>query len=821
MAKRVFLHIGAPKSGTTFLQTVLWNNRAQLDSADVLLPGKNLFDYNLAITAIRNPRPRNNLQRKAKATWRRLREEIDDWSGDAIITNEWFVRATDEQAAQAREELGGVELHIVHTARAFVHQIPAAWQETLKVGRGWSLADFIAGLDDDEAQWSWWTLDPALAVARWAGDLPPSHVHVVTVPPKGSDPALLWKRMAGVIGVQPDGYDVTAAQQNESLGAEAARLLERMGPVLRTAIDADEGHWTEQYRWIRRYLGHEVLVPLGGSRIGVNSEQAAALHERSVTSTAALEQAGYDVVGNLDDLRLSEPPPGSRDPSEVTDAEMLDVAGPVVAELLTRIRDTTLHAEAITEAAPAVAEVPAGSEVPAQAEASSPTEAPAVTDHGTPERKRRRGRGGLMTRQIDDTRGAPAAEAGPARPDSERVYFLLFSADGADGITRTVFSLANKLVETYSIEIISLYRRRKRLFYPLDRRIVVTNLEDARPIGPKGKPIGGRVRARDVPKERGRMRALLDRRRSRLAPEPAAPDMSLLTDLLLRRKLRSLDPGVLVSTRPALHAAAATYAPRDVITVGQDHLNFQSRAEMPGVMRLVQDSVRRMDSFVVLTKGDLRDYGEALSDADTVVEAIPNAVPWTVGDAAPLDSKIAIAAGRFVARKGFPRLIETFEPVARAHPDWELHIYGKGEDGEVIEREIHERGLEDQVILQGHTDEFAAKLAGASMFVSGSHAEGFPMVIVEAMSHGLPVISFDIPRGPADIIADGENGRLIPDDDLAGFSAAWQQLIEDDQLRREMGAGAHATAQQYEIDAIAGRWEALFTQLRERRRMLR
>ncbi|MGH3476076.1 MAG: hypothetical protein ACRDQD_04475, partial [Nocardioidaceae bacterium] len=182
MAKRVFLHIGAPKSGTTFLQTVLWNNRAQLDSADVLLPGKNLFDYNLAITAIRNPRPRNNLQRKAKATWRRLREEIDDWSGDAIITNEWFVRATDEQAAQAREELGGVELHIVHTARAFVHQIPAAWQETLKVGRGWSLADFIAGLDDDEAQWSWWTLDPALAVARWAGDLPPSHVHVVTVP---------------------------------------------------------------------------------------------------------------------------------------------------------------------------------------------------------------------------------------------------------------------------------------------------------------------------------------------------------------------------------------------------------------------------------------------------------------------------------------------------------------------------------------------------------------------------------------------------------------------------------------------------------------
>lgn len=793
MARRVFLHIGAPKSGTTFLQTVLWNNRDRLRADGVLLPGDDLFDYNLATTAIRNPKPRNKLQRRAKATWGRLRSQIESWPGDAVITNEWFVRATAEQAAQARRDLADTELHVVYTARAFVHQIPAAWQETLKLGRGWSMSDFIAGLDDDAAQWSWWALDPARALERWAGDLPRERIRVVTVPPKGSDPGLLWKRMSTVLGIDPDRYDASTAEANESLGAEAARLLQRMGPSLRMAIKADEVAWTEQYRWIRRYVGHELLVPKGGTRIGANADQAAALHARADATVKELAAADYDVVGDLDDLLLREPPPGSRDPSTVSDAEMLDVAVPLVADLFARVREATQRAEA-------------------------PDEEEKAGNH--PGGGRRRGGVEGLSQEVDVKRGSNRSLGGSHVPSTDRVYFLVFSADGADGITRTVFSLANKLVETHTVEIISLYRRRRKLFYPLDRRIVITNLEDARPIGPKGKRIGGLVRAREVPGERGRRKAFLDRRRSRLVTRSQGPDMSLLTDFLLRRKLRSLAPGVLISTRPSLHAAAVRFASRDMITVGQDHLNFESRSETPGIMKLVQASARRMDSFVVLTEGDRRDYAEAMTGADTVIESIPNAVPWEVGDATPLDDKIAIAAGRFVERKGFPRLIEAFEPVAKEFPDWQLHIYGKGEQQELVERAIADRGLAESVILKGHTDRFDEALAGASMFVSGSTSEGFPMVFVEAMSYGLPVVSFDIPRGPSDIIVDGENGRLIPDGDLAAYTAALLDVIGDDELRHRMGAKAHVTAREYEIDAIAARWEGLFTQLLEHRRGL-
>lgn len=800
MAKRVFLHIGAPKSGTTFLQTVLWNNRALLKDDHVLLPGRDLFDHNLAVTALRNPEPRNKLQRRAKATWRRLRERIDAWSGDAVITNEWFVRADAEQAARGRHDLAETELHIVYTARAFVHQIPAGWQESLKIGRGRSMSDFIASLDDDTAQWSWWTLDPALALERWVGDLPPERIHVVTVPPRGSDPGLLWKRLCSVLDINPQRYDATTAETNESLGAEAARLLQRMGPELRMAIDADVAPWNEQYRWIRRYFGHELLVPLGGSRIGVDAEQAATLHARSIAAANALGATGFDIVGDLDDLRLPDPPAGSRDPSTVSDSEMLDVSVPLVADLFGRVREATLRAEKAEKAL-----------------ASKTTDADFNEDNhpGDGERVMRRG----LSRDLDGRKGSTDRSSGGSQvPSNSCVYFLVFSADGADGITRTVFSLANQLVETHPVEIISLYRRRRRLFFPLDRRVVVTNLEDARPIGPRGKPIGGLVRAREVPEDRGRLRALLDKRPSRLVPSKAAQDMSLLTDLLLRRKLRRLQPGVIISTRPSLHAAVARYTPRNMITIGQDHLNFQSRSSTPTVMQVVQGSARRLDGFVVLTPGDQRDYTAALPEVDTVIESIPNAVPWIIGDASPLDSKIAIAAGRFVPRKGFPRLVEAYEPMARSHPDWQLHIYGKGEQHDLIKRAITERGLEEHVILKGHTDKFAEALAAASMFVSGSHAEGFPMVMLEAMSCGLPVVSFDIPRGPSDLIVDGDNGRLLDDGDMSGFSAAMVQLASNDDLRRTMGLAAHATAKEYEVAAIAARWEELFTQLVERRR---
>jgi glycosyltransferase involved in cell wall biosynthesis len=402
-------------------------------------------------------------------------------------------------------------------------------------------------------------------------------------------------------------------------------------------------------------------------------------------------------------------------------------------------------------------------------------------------------------------------------PSSERIYFLSFTADGADGICRTVSTVANELVQRHDVEIISLYKRRHNLTYPVDDRVRVVDLYDARPVRPNGKPYGGRVRAKDHP-ERGRIKAWLDARRSIAAPNANDPSVSLLSDLLIRRRLRSLRPGVLVSTRPSLHAAALKYAPRRLAVVGWEHMHLDARANFPQMMRRLLRTVPRLDGLVTLTEGDRRAWKDRLGDADVILEAIPNAVPWAVAEASSLDQKVVVSAGRFVERKGFVRLVQAYEPVARRHPDWQLHLYGRGEQEEQVAKEIRRLGVEQQVIMKGQSDEFDKVLGEAAIFANGAHYEGFGMVMTEALSKGVPLVGFDVPIGPREIVQDGVNGRLIPDGDLDGFAKALLQLIEDEDLRRQMGVNAQATARSYEIGAIGRRWDDLIDRVVARRR---
>ena len=394
------------------------------------------------------------------------------------------------------------------------------------------------------------------------------------------------------------------------------------------------------------------------------------------------------------------------------------------------------------------------------------------------------------------------------QPSSGRIYFLSFTADGADGICRTQAVVANELVERHEVEIISLYKRRNELTYPLDERIRVVDLYDARPVGPKGKPYGGRVRAKDHP-ERGRIKAWLDSRQSLSAPRADDPSVSLFSDLLIRSKLRSLPPGVLVSTRPSLHAAAAKYAPRHLALVGWEHMHLEAREMQPRMMDRLLQTVPRLDGLVTLTEGDRRAWAERLTDSDLVLEAIPNAVPWEVGTASSLDQKVIVSGGRFVERKGFQRLVQAYAPVARKHPDWQLHLWGRGPEEDSVAEEIRRQGVEQQVIMKGHSDEFDKVLGEATIFANGALYEGFGMVMTEALSKGVPLVAFDVPIGPQEIVQDGVNGRLVADGDMQGFADALLQLIEDEALRRRMGADAQVTAREYGIDAIGRRWDDL------------
>jgi len=395
--------------------------------------------------------------------------------------------------------------------------------------------------------------------------------------------------------------------------------------------------------------------------------------------------------------------------------------------------------------------------------------------------------------------------AGRTLPDTEHLTFLMYDATGAGGVARSVVMLAGRLAETHQVRILSLLRNSDELRYPVDGRIEMTWLVDNR------RSSGRRGRPRHDTLARGRWR--------RLDTEPSAlesdPGSSAYTDLLLRRELPRLTPGVLVTTRPMLHQAAARWAPGHVLHIAQDHLNFEVRMRNDEITSLLDGAVPTVDAFVTLTEADRLDYQRRYPGV--LVERIPNASPFPVRPEAFGAQKIVVSAGRLVRRKGFDRLIEAWAPLAREFPDWQLRIYGEGRCRAALERQISSLGIGGSVRLPGYSRDIDQVLTEAGVFAMPSRSEGFPMVLLEAMSHGLPLVSFDCPRGPAEIIEEGVTGRLVVDDDIDGYTHALRDIMSDEHQRRQMCAAARNSAEAYQIDTVGARWETLFGEVLDRR----
>jgi glycosyltransferase involved in cell wall biosynthesis len=263
-----------------------------------------------------------------------------------------------------------------------------------------------------------------------------------------------------------------------------------------------------------------------------------------------------------------------------------------------------------------------------------------------------------------------------------------------------------------------------------------------------------------------------------------------------------------------LHVALTTYVRPGVATVGWEHLNYGARSRNPRLMQVLHSAVPRLDGFVVLTEADARDWRRDMPGVRTEVEVIRNSVAWPIrSQPSDLDSKVVVAAGRLVPRKGFRRLVRAFAPVADRHPDWQLHIYGTGPQKQEIADLIDRLDLGSQVKLRGYTRNLPQVLANASVFAMTSFSEGFPMVLIEAMSTGTPLIAFDCPRGPAEIIRHGNNGLLIPEGPVQRFTRGLETLVQDAGLRARLGAQGLRDAEAYSIESISADWERYLARL--------
>jgi glycosyltransferase involved in cell wall biosynthesis len=381
----------------------------------------------------------------------------------------------------------------------------------------------------------------------------------------------------------------------------------------------------------------------------------------------------------------------------------------------------------------------------------------------------------------------------PPPGDRPRVVILTVSAWGKGGTTRAVINLAGYLCESYRVEIISLWRVRDEPFFAHPPEVTVTTLDDLRPVasprGLRGLPRGALARLPSVLAHPG---------------DRWARSFSLLSDIRLARRLRR-GSGVLISTRPALNLSAAALSPPGFALIGQEHMHLGAYG------RLLKGEIARaylnLDAFVTLTEGAKRDYDDLLGGRVPVV-VIPNTASHLGGRRADLSARKVLAAGRLTTQKGFDLLIAAWAEVAVRHPDWRLRICGEGQLHDELESQIDERGLRGRVELPGLAD-MDEEMTNASIFVLSSRYEGFPLILLEAMSKGMAVVSFDCPTGPADVIAHRHNGLLVAPEDVSGLADALREMVEDEELRRRCASATAKTAGKYHMDTIGPMWEAL------------
>ena len=375
-----------------------------------------------------------------------------------------------------------------------------------------------------------------------------------------------------------------------------------------------------------------------------------------------------------------------------------------------------------------------------------------------------------------------------------KIRFLIANAYSVGGTIRTTFNTASALADRHDVEIVSVLRRRDEPGLELDPRVRLRALTDMRP------------------DRRGRAAEWASRQPSRVfhRHDFRYKGFNVYSDAQLLRYLASVRGGVLVSTRPGLNLAVARYARRSVVRIGQDHMNLAGYR--PQLRESIARYYPRLDLVTALTQGSAEEYADLLGGRVRVA-TMPNGVTSLGRHRADPGAKRVVAAGQLGKRKGFDRLLTTWARVAHEFPDWRLAIYGQGRWGRRLRRWADELGVGDSVEFAGHSPQLPEELAKASLFVMTSRREGFPMVLLEAMSVGLPVLAYDCPTGPRDIVTDGVDGYVVPDGDTEGLAASMAELMDSEDERRRLGAAAIGKAAEYDIAVIAERWEALFEEL--------
>jgi hypothetical protein len=346
------VHIGAPKSGTTFIQDTLWSHRDGLATSGVLYPYRTRTEHFEAMLDLRGRGWGGITRAQVAGTWDRVAARVREWDGrTAVLTNELLGRANEQQIARLVESVAPYDVRVIYTARDLARQLVSSWQEQIKHNLSVGLEDFLSsmlehgpGTNPPFARQFWPLQDVAHVLSRWAKVVGHENVLLVTVPPPGSTGDTLWRRFCEAVGLDPTRYPPVDKVSNASLSAAEAELFRRVNEGI---ADMSPRDYTVL---VRQYLMQQTGAARD-ERPRLPPEFFDRVRQRAQDQVEALAQDGVPVLGDLGDL-LPDPSEHTGETTsmaDVTDEQLMPIAVRSIQALLRSAADQRAQMRALSQ----------------------------------------------------------------------------------------------------------------------------------------------------------------------------------------------------------------------------------------------------------------------------------------------------------------------------------------------------------------------------------------------------------------------------------------------------------------------------------------
>jgi len=306
MSRVVHLHIGAPKTGTTYLQDRLLLNTASLARHGVTIPSRrggrsDTFHFRAALDLL--DQDWGGAPGHASGSWDAMVRKVRRSDGNVVISHEILAGAKPDKIAKAMNDLAGEEVHIIYSARDLGRQLPAAWQESIKQGRKWPFRRFLTKVERSQT-WFFNAMDLPTVLSRWGARLSPDRVHVVTVPhDRGPNGDELWLRFCRAFGIDPAWAPLDSERDNRSLGIAETSLLRKLNRRLELGVWRDPAYDA----LIRELLAQQVLVSRKAVPVRLPPDRYDFAEQQADLWIDWIKGSGVDVIGDAEDLRPRRP----------------------------------------------------------------------------------------------------------------------------------------------------------------------------------------------------------------------------------------------------------------------------------------------------------------------------------------------------------------------------------------------------------------------------------------------------------------------------------------------------------------------------------